>query len=303
MDDGDPRFYRQLQPGQRSSICVGYADGRSPVEILSATERLFEAPNWGPGDTLYLNADGYLWTMPSDGSRPPERLETPGLPRINNDHVFAPDLRHFFASANDGHIHEVPLDGRPARRVTARRRGQDAWHYLHGVGPGARTLLYTGQGPEGADGFDIFSIGSEGGEPTRLTHGPGHSDGAEFSPDGEWILFNTEMFSTRPGHAQIARMRPDGTELEQLTFDDRVNWFPHVAPTGGHALYLSYPSGTIGHPADKQVEIMVVARDWSAAASVASLHGGQGTINVNSWSPDGTRFAFVAYPLGARARV
>ena len=26
------------------------------------------------------------------------------------------------------------------------------------------------------------------------------------------------------------------------------------------------------------------------------LFGGQGTLNVNSWSPDSSRFAFVAYP-------
>jgi Tol biopolymer transport system component len=151
---------------------------------------------------------------------------------------------------------------------------------------------------EHRDAFDIFLMPSEGGESVQLTHGPGHSDGAEFSPDGAWIYFNTEMFSTRPGHAQIARMRTDGSGLEQLTFDDRVNWFPHLAPTGERALYLSYPPGTVGHPENRQVDIRLVDHDWSSPTIVASLLGGQGTINVNSWSPDGLRFAFVAYPIG-----
>jgi len=34
---------------------------------------------------------------------------------------------------------------------------------------------------------------------------------------------------------------------------------------------------------------------------VARLFGGQGTINVPSWSPDSTRVAFVSYRLPAKA--
>lgn len=124
------------------------------------------------------------------------------------------------------------------------------------------------------------------------------ADGAEFSPDGEWIYFNTERFSTDPGHAQIARVRPDGSGLEQLTFDERVNWFPHLSPDGDSAYYISFPPGTLGHPADLPVEIRFVRTDdWAAATTVAALFGGQGTINVNGWEPNGRRFAYVDYPL------
>ncbi len=121
-------------------------------------------------------------------------------------------------------------------------------------------------------------------------------DGPEYTPDGAWIYFNTERFS--PGSAQIARIRPDGTGLEQLTFDERVNWFPHVAPDGSRAVYLSYPPGTRGHPADLPVELRLVeGDDWRSARIVVTLPGGQGTINVNSWSPDSRRFAYVDYPF------
>ncbi|MGY4857262.1 TolB family protein [Cryobacterium sp. AP23] len=100
-----------------------------------------------------------------------------------------------------------------------------------------------------------------------------------------------------PG-AQLARVRADGSELEQLTFDERVNWFPHVAPAGDVAVYLSFPPGTTGHPADRPVELRLVSVNaWQAPTTLAGFNGGQGTINVPSWAPDGSAFAFVDYPL------
>jgi hypothetical protein len=65
------------------------------------------------------------------------------------------------------------------------------------------------------------------------------------------------------------------------------------------AVYLSFPPGTAGHPADLPVELRLV-RDsrWAEPEVVVRLDGGQGTINVNSWSPDGKKFAYVDYPVG-----
>ena len=90
-------------------------------------------------------------------------------------------------------------------------------------------------------------------------------------------------------------MRRDGSGLEQLTFDERVNWFPHLAPDGAHAVYLSFPSGTRGHPAGLHVELCLVANDWTRPLWRIPVFGGQGTINVNSWAPSSDRFAFVSY--------
>jgi len=144
----------------------------------------------------------------------------------------------------------------------------------------------------------IHTIGVDGTRDRAVTAGPGPDDGPEYSPDGEWIYLNTERFATTPGHAQIARMKPDGTQFEQLTFDERVNWFPHLSPSGERAVYLSFPTGTVGHPADLNVELRLVeSGEWGRSRTIVELYGGQGTINVNSWSPDGTRFAFVDYPL------
>jgi Tol biopolymer transport system component len=92
-------------------------------------------------------------------------------------------------------------------------------------------------------------------------------------------------------------MRRDGTGVEQLTFDERVNWFPHFSPDGRQVVYLSYPAGTLGHPPDKMVILRLMTPDGHEARDLASFNGGQGTINVNSWAPDSRRFAYVSYPL------
>jgi len=91
-------------------------------------------------------------------------------------------------------------------------------------------------------------------------------------------------------------MRLDGSGIEQLTRDERVNWFPHISPDGTKVVYISFPATTLGHPADLDVIIRLLGPD-GAGTDLVQLFGGQGTINVPSWSPDSTRFAYVAYPL------
>lgn len=69
-------------------------------------------------------------------------------------------------------------------------------------------------------------------------------------------------------------------------------------------VYLSYPEGTEGHPANQRVELRWIRLDAGAPVSqkpriLESLTGGQGTINVNSWAPDSQAFAYVRYEYPA----
>jgi TolB protein len=312
MIDRKSPFSRALVPGQRSVVNIGFIDGRAPMEIFSTSAMIVEAPSWNQvTNDLVVNGDGALWLLDADGVGGLRAIDAPGLPDVNNDHVLASDGVSTYASGNDGHLYEVWFDGRPVRRVTDSNTtptGNRFMHFLHGVSPDRSTLAFIGidfpLNPDGSPIFqpivsDVYTIPAAGGSRTRITNGPGSSDGSEYSPDGQWIYYNTENFSSAPGHAQIARMRTDGSGIEQLTFDARVNWFPHLAPTGTHALYLSFPPGTLGHPANLPVELKLVTDgNWGDGRTVVGLFGGQGTINVNSWSPDGTRFAYVSYPVG-----
>ncbi|WP_406437992.1 hypothetical protein OHB14_56385 [Streptomyces sp. NBC_01613] len=289
---------RRLRSGQRARIRVWNRATGAARTVYESHDRLYEAPNWTPDGRLLVNGDGLLWTLPTDGSAAPRAVPAQGLPDVNNDHVLSPDGTTVFASANDWHIWEVPLVGGAARRITAEDGGM---HFLHGVSPDGRRLGYVRLEPEGDNWWasaTIHTVGVDGRDDVAVTTDPGPADGCEWTPDGAWIYFNTEQFSQQPGHAQLARVRPDGTELEQLTFDERVNWFPHIAPTGDVAVYLSYPPGTTGHPADLPVELRLVHVDaWQEPTTLVALDGGQGTINVPSWAPDASAFAFVDYPF------
>lgn len=296
MDDAVPEG--RLRPGQSARVRVWDRATGAVRTVHASAERRYEAPNWTADGRLLVNGDGRLWLLPADGSGAPEELTATGLPEANNDHVLSPDGRTVFASAQDWHIWALPLAGGAAHRVTPDDGGM---HFLHGISPDGARLGYVRLDPEGQNWWasaTIHTIDVDGRDDVAVTTDPGPADGCAWTPDGEWIVFNTEQFSAKPGHAQLARVRPDGTDLEQLTFDDRVNWFPHVAPTGDVAVYLSYPPGTTGHPADLEVELRLVAVDaWTAPTTIVELQGGQGTINVPSWAPDGSAFAFVDYPI------
>ncbi|MCZ7450811.1 biopolymer transporter Tol [Agrobacterium rhizogenes] len=223
---------------------------------------------------------------------------------MNNDHVLDPDGEHIFVSTyDDWQIYRAPLNGGEAVKISGREGPVNLLHFLHGVSPDGRQLAFVGVEAQLFDGrlsfqsAEIYKLEADGKGFQQITSGGVPADGPEYSPDGAWLYFNTEAFS---GHAQIARVRLDGTDTERLTYEETVDWFPHISPDGQKAVYLACPPNTRGHPADLWVELRLVEdNQWSKPRTVARLFGGQGTINVNSWSPDCTRFAFVAYPINA----
>ena len=250
-----------------------------------------------------VNCEGRIYRVPATGGGL-EPVDTGPLDQLNNDHVLSPDGRTLYVSSSaDGHLYAVPLSGGAPVRVS-NDRGPDFTHYLHGVSPDGATLAYVGVEPhQGVPGAyrNLFTLPSAGGPDRRLTDTPAPADGPEFSPDGKWIYFNSEHRAqgevpAAAGHAQIFRMRPDGSELTQLTDDERVNWFPHLSPDGRHVLLVSFPPGTQGHPADRDVVLRVMDPDGRDLRDLVRLRGGQGTANVNGWAPDSRRFAYVAYP-------
>jgi TolB protein len=129
-----------------------------------------------------------------------------------------------------------------------------------------------------------------------LGNGYSPADGPDFSPDGHSVYFNSEVASSVEGHAQLFRHDLRDGSVEQLTSDERVNWFPHPSPDGRRLVYLSYPPGTVGHPPDLPVELRLIDLPGGVPRPLVALPGGQGTINVPSWAPNGSRLAYVAYP-------
>lgn len=286
---------RTLQPGQRCEVWIAAVTGEREL-VFTSEDVLLEAPNWTlDGAALVLNGDGKLWTFDVAG-RSLSPVPITGIPDLNNDHVLDPDGEHVFLSANDGHIYRAALAGGPATRIT---KDDGSFHFLHGVSPDGQELAYVGiEAGDFTRPGKLMTVPASGGAATGLNV-EGHCDGPEYSADGEWLYFNTEAFTSKPGHAQLARLNTSsGSTPEQLLNSDSVDWFPHLSPNGRLASYIRFPGGTEGHPADLPVDVVLVSTDdWATPLQTLALFGGQGTLNVNSWAPDSTRLAFVAYPL------
>ena len=260
---------------------------------LFETPEPIQAPNWTiDGDALIYNLNGLLYRFELAG-RAIRQINTGFADQNNNDHVLSFDGKSIAISHHtpdhDGQsiIYTVPIDGGAPRQVT-----DTGPSYLHGWSPDGESIVYTAL----RDGrYNVFAIPAEGGAERQLTDTPGLDDGPEYSPDGEYIYFN----SARSGTMQIWRMKPDGSDPEQVTFDELNDWFPHVSPDGKWIAFLSYEKDVDAedHPYYKQVYIRVVPTDRPEGVRpgvVAYVYGGQGTLNVPSWSPDSRRIAFVS---------
>lgn len=249
-----------------------------------------EAPNWSrDGKELVFNRGGLLYALPVAGGTT-RKIDTGFATRCNNDHGLSPDgtlLAISDQSQGNGQslIYVLPATGGTPRRVTP--LGPSYWH---GWSPDGKTLAYCAE--RGGE-YDVYTIPVEGGEETRLTTAPGLDDGPDYSPDGQWITFNSE----RTGTMQIWRMRTDGREAQRLTSDGYNDWFPHPSPDGKWVAFLSYEKGVKGHPPNQDVMIRLMPAEGGAIQVLAKLFGGQGTLNVPSWSPDSTSLAFVSYRL------
>jgi len=249
----------------------------------------FEAPNWSRDGKYFLfNRGGRIYKLPVGGSEP-QLIDTGFATRCNNDHGLSPDGAQLAISDQSQErksiIYILPVAGGAPRRVT--QLGPSYWH---GWSPDGKTLAYCA---ERSGEFDIYTIPVDGGEEKRLTTATGLDDGPDYSPDGQSIYFNSE----RTGRMQIWRMKTDGSQQQQVTSDDYNNWFPHPSPDGKWIAFLSYEKDVKGHPANKDVMLRLIPAGGGEIQVLAKLFGGQGTINVPSWSPDSRNLAFVSYRL------
>ncbi len=257
-------------------------------KVLYTAEKRFEAPNWSrDGKYLLFNSGGRIYKLFLN-SKEPHILDTGTAIRCNNDHGLSPD-GNWLAVSNSpvgpSLIYILPAMGGQARLVTP--QGPSYWH---GWSPDGKTLAYCA---ERNGNFDVYTIPAKGGKEKRLTTAEGLDDGPDYSPDGKYIYFN----SVRTGLMQIWRMKPDGSDQEQVTHDDYNNWFAHPSPDGKWLVFITFDKSVIGHPPNKDVMLRIIPVSGGQPRVLAKLFGGQGTINVPSWSPDSRQIAFVSYRL------
>lgn len=299
-------LFSQQRPIRKSFVSV-YNLGDKSIQVIYAADKLIEAPNWSPdGKYLLVNTGGNLYELPigitqtgnSQGAYPAlEKIDTGSITHCNNDKGFSPDgkLIAFSASANapGSQVYTVSSQGGTPKLIVP-----ETPSYFHNFSPDGHWMAIVA---ERNGNFDLFRVPTEGGPEQRLTVNAAYDDGPDYSPDGKWIYFN----SNRSGSWDIWRMPSDGagpndTRAQQVTNDELEDWFPHCSPDGKWLVFLTFPKGTSGHDAHLSVELRMIPLpdetiEHSHIQVLAHFFGGQGTINVNSWAPDSSKFAFVRY--------
>lgn len=262
--------------------------------VIHESNGRFEAPNWMPDEEkLLFNMDGSLYTIPVEGGEI-AKLNTGAANRNNNDHgisfngkLLAISTSHEDINSGGSAIYVLPLEGGEPKLIT-----QKTPSYWHGWNPNNKEVVYVAKRDEDKP-YNIYSADIKEGKEVQVTKFDfGHVDGPEFSPDGKYIYYN----GSQSGTMQIWRMKPDGTGTEQMTFNQYNNWFPHISPDGKWMVYISFletiPVGD--HPSYKQVTLNLMPANGGQSKVIAYMYGGQGTINVPSWSPDSKHIAFVS---------
>lgn len=275
-----------------------YDLGTKQRTVLKEFDGVIEAPNWTKdGKALIYNGEGRIWRFDL-ATKAITQVDTGACDRCNNDHVLSADGTMLAISSSvssevtggfESNVYVLPMGGGTPRRVTKKSPS-----FLHGWSPDGKTLAYCAF-RDRERGGDIWAIDVNGGEEWQITDTEGLNDGPEYSPDGKKIWFN----SVRTGLMQAYVMNADGSEQTQMTFDEDLNtWFPHISPDGKKVLMISYHKGDLEpgeHLPGKNVLLRLMDAAGGTPETIVELYGGQGTVNVNSWAPDSTRFAFVSY--------
>lgn len=272
---------------------INVFDGKRKV-ILEKPGR-FEAPNWmSDGKKLLFNMDGSIFKILVTGGEL-EELNTDFANNCNNDHGISFDGKLLAIShgrkglpGGGSTVYVLPISGGVPKMIT-----ENTPSYWHGWAPNNKEVVYVAQ-RNGIPIYNVYRNSIEGGKEVALTDNKTgeHVDGCEYSSDGKYIYYN----GSQSGTMQIWRMNPDGSGKEQITNDKYNNWFPHISPDGKWIVIISFGSDVSpnDHPSYKRVTLRLMPANGGEPKVIAYLYGGQGTINVPSWSPDSKQIAFVS---------
>ncbi len=263
-------------------------------KILKTFDKVIEAPNWTvDGKYLVFNSEGFIYKYDIE-TGDISKIDTDFADNCNNDHVLSSDGKQIAISNNDiinnevvSRIYTLDINGATPTLITV-----EGPSYLHGWSPDGDKLSYVAK--RGVDNFNIYEISVSTKVEKQITKGDWNDDGCEYNTRGDKIWFN----STRTGLMQIWSMNADGTNQVQMLDINKNCWFPHISPDDKKVVYLAYNVEDLKyweHLPDLDVELRIMDSDGKNDRLLAELHGGQGTINVNSWSPDSKHIAFVSY--------
>jgi eukaryotic-like serine/threonine-protein kinase len=98
--------------------------------------------------------------------------------------TWSPDGRIVYSSYADGNIWVMESDGSNRKQLTSNTGGGN---FFPQVSPDGHHIVFDS---ERTGSEQIWRIDSDGNNPKQLTDGPFQEDGADCSPDGQWVVFH-----------------------------------------------------------------------------------------------------------------
>jgi TolB protein len=234
--EGGRIAFQSTRDGRSDLYIMNFGSGE--VRWLTGGAGFNELPRWSPdGSWISFNSsrDGTHGPLGIAGFHRNVYLIKPdgsGLRRLtdgggfNGDAVWSPkgDLLAFTSDRGGAFdIYLLGTDGRVVRQLTRHTAGGFA-SYASWSPDGSR-LVFDASNPQGdAARASLYWLPVEGGDPRRLT--PSLDFRPNWSHNGEWIAF----VGSRNGHTQIFTVRPDGSDLTQLTSDPTDKDWPRWRP-------------------------------------------------------------------------
>ena len=191
---------------------------------------------------------------------------------INPTTFPTPSTKIVFVSERDGNneIYSMNSDGTSVQRLTDNSVVDSApvWS------PCGDLITYNSVAA-GSPSADIWVMGTDGSNPTKLSDNTGYS--AAWSPDCSKIAFSSE----RDGQEEIYIMNSDGSAQTQLTDNMVLDHQPTWSPTGDKIAFASQRNNNF--------DIYVMDSDGD---NVVRLTTDPGTDWSPDWSPDGNKIVF-----------
>ncbi len=269
--NADGSGLRRVSNGLGRTTCGYFFDGGRRILYSSTFEHSPECPS--PPD----RSRGYVWPLAPfdiysasvDGSDVRRITRNEGY---DAEATVSPDgKRVVFTSTRDGDIelYTMNVDGGDVRRVT-RRVGYDGGAFFS---PDGKRLVWRAMYPEtSADTADYLALleqklvrpsrleiwvaSADGREARQVTRLGGANFAPSFHPDGERIVFASNLADPRSRNFDLYIIKLDGTGLERVTTSPDFDGFPMFSPDGKRIVFAS------NRNAKQPGETNIFVADW-----------------------------------------